>query len=85
MLQLTSTASQHVVPHTFLAPGICGLLTVQYTPYNMLKGCKVCHRYAHVCSGLVTYHKAGLVQVFEWYRLRVKLYQNPSGGDSSSC
>jgi len=44
MLQLTSTTGQHIVPHTFLARGICGLLTVQYTPYHMLRGCKVCHR-----------------------------------------
>jgi len=43
MLQLTSTAGQHVVPYTFLAPGICGLLTVQYAPYHMLRGCSVCH------------------------------------------
>jgi hypothetical protein len=40
---------------------------------------------AHDCSGLVTYHKAGLVQVFEWGRMHVESYQNPAGGDSSSC
>jgi hypothetical protein len=39
---------------------------------------------AHDFSGCVTYHKAGLVQVFEWDRLRVESYQNPGGGDSSS-
>ena len=39
---------------------------------------------AYECSGLVTYHKAGLLQIFEWGRLRVKSCQNPGGGDSSS-